>query len=162
MLVRTYPQLFIDLDGVLADFDRLAERILGYRPDRSVPERPEFWPTLRAYGTFFADMPLMQGAQAFWEDMKKLHPNPIILSGIPSEIESAEEQKRSWVWDNIGPANMIFCKSRHKRKYAKPGDILVDDWDKYRDRWEEWGGTFVLHTSNADSWDRVSRIMERA
>ena len=33
----------------------------------------------------------------------------------------------------------------------QPGDILIDDWPKYKHLWEEAGGIFILHTSAAQS-----------
>jgi uncharacterized protein YfaT (DUF1175 family) len=33
----------------------------------------------------------------------------------------------------------------------KPGDILIDDFDKYRHLWIEAGGIFIHHTSAAAS-----------
>jgi hypothetical protein len=29
----------------------------------------------------------------------------------------------------------------------RPGDILIDDFDKYRDLWIKAGGIFIHHTS---------------
>lgn len=37
-----------------------------------------------------------------------------------------------------------------KRLHMKPGDVLVDDYLKYRPRWEEAGGIFI-HYTDADS-----------
>ena len=33
-----------------------------------------------------------------------------------------------------------------KRLYMKPGDVLLDDYLKYHQRWEEAGGIFIYHT----------------
>jgi hypothetical protein len=53
---------------------------------------------------------------------------------------------------------MICCSSPEKKNYMKPGDILVDDWPRYRDLWENAGGVFILHTSAVDSIERVKAI----
>jgi hypothetical protein len=50
---------------------------------------------------------------------------------------------------------VIVCLARDKRDHCRPGDVLVDDQDRYRDLWEERGGIFVLHRSAADSVPRV-------
>jgi hypothetical protein len=37
-----------------------------------------------------------------------------------------------------------------KRLHMKPGDVLVDDYLKYRQLWEEAGGIFI-HYSDTDN-----------
>ena len=88
-----------------------------------------------------------------------MHPKPIILTGIARKPGCAEE-KREWVAKYIDPgAEVITCWSKDKRNHGKPGDILVDDWHKYRDLWEEMGGIFLLHTSAKDSLERLGEIL---
>jgi hypothetical protein len=41
--------------------------------------------------------------------------------------------------------------ARDKRNHCSPGDILVDDQLRHRERWEEAGGVFVHHKSAADT-----------
>jgi hypothetical protein len=142
-------QLFIDLDGVLADFDGFYETSFGIKPDRDAPEPPNFWQHIDGHGRFFRDMPPMPDALDLWRGANELHREPIILTGLPL-MASAEPQKREWVAEHIGSeARVICCRSKDKRNHARSGDVLVDDWKKYRHLWEEMGGVFVLHTSAA-------------
>jgi 5'(3')-deoxyribonucleotidase len=151
-------QLFVDLDGVLADFDRHYYEQFGIKTDRNAPEPPGFWTPIEQHGAFFATMPVIPDALRLWEGAKRLHPNPIILTGIP-RIENVQEHKRGWVHQHIDPhATVICCRSKDKRKHGKPGDVLVDDWHKYRHLWEEMGGVFVLHTSATASLCEVASI----
>lgn len=162
-------QPFIDLDGVLADFDGYFETVFGYRNDKDNPAlhtpeaQKDFWAKLASKPTFYADLPVMPDALELWEGMKELHPNPIILTGIPKSIHDVSEQKRQWVARHIDPsAQVITCFSAHKRHHAKPGDLLIDDWIKYRHLWEEMGGIFILHTSAATSLKEAARHLLRS
>jgi len=151
-------QLFIDLDGVLADFDGFYESSFGIRPDRDAPEPPDFWTHIEEHGRFFLDMPMMADAMKLWDGARVLHPNPIILTGLP-RMADAEPHKRAWVARHIGAdAPVICCRSRDKRLHGKPGDILVDDWQKYRHLWEEMGGVFVLHRSAESSLAQLAEL----
>ena len=152
-------RLFLDLDGVLADFDAHYEKTFGEKTDRSKPTPKNFWKNIANNGSFFRDLPMMPDALALWEGAKKLHPNPIILTGLTHVAsETTERHKREWVATHISPlARVIVCPSKDKRLHGKPGDILVDDWTKYRALWEEMGGVFVLHTSAEESLAAVEK-----
>lgn len=71
---------------------------------------------------------------------------PTILTGVPSSIPQAAEQKRAWVARFCGPSiRIITCASKDKYRHAAPGDILVDDWEKHRRAWLDAGGVWVTH-----------------
>lgn len=138
------PQLFLDLDGVLADFDGYYEDQFGVRPNQDTYEPPEFWDCIRSHGSFYRDQPLMKDAMVLWNAVS--HLNPIILSGIPYSIPRVSVQKRLWVTEHFGTGvRLICCPSREKRSYGRPGDVLVDDRLKYAGYWIEMGGVFVHH-----------------
>lgn len=157
---RPSPQLFVDLDGVLADFDGFIEKELGIVNNRD-NELPDFWDRVRGYrGRLYFDMAPMSYARDLWEALKPY--SPIILTGCPHSIEAAGADKREWVAKHIDPdARVITCKSRNKSLYAKPGDILLDDWAKYRDLWEKSGGIFLLHRDPTESIKMVRDVLTR-
>lgn len=139
-------QLFLDCDGVLADFDKAAEKIFGL-PPRAAEERigtPEFWAKIRQQRAFYRHLDLMPDARDLFNAVA--HLNPTILTGCPLG-GWAEKQKEDWAAQHFPGTKMITCLSAHKRDHMKPGDVLVDDYLKYRSRWEEAGGIFIHHTS---------------
>ena len=91
-------QLFIDLDGVLSDFDGYYEQCFGERPDRSRPsDPPGVWDNISGHGLFYASLPLMPDAFDLWRGARRCHPEPIILTGVPYSVQNAENHKRAWV-----------------------------------------------------------------
>lgn len=149
-------RLFIDLDGVLADFDAHYDALFGARLQRGT-DPPGFWDNIRGHGSFFADLPLMPDARALWEGLADL--GPVVLTGCPPEVPDAALQKRAWCRRHLGPGVVaVTCRSEEKRLHGRPGDVLVDDWVKYRHLWEGMGGVFVLHTSAAASVAEVRRV----
>lgn len=76
---RTQPRLFLDLDGVLADFEAAVHRLLHKRPE-DVPPRV-LWGTIRQQTDFFGRLAPMPDAHELWE-FSKPH-RPTILTGKP-------------------------------------------------------------------------------
>jgi hypothetical protein len=150
-------QLFLDCDGVLADFDTAAIRIFGQHPQKAEDElgTETFWRQLRESGRFFHDLPLLEDGLKLYEAVAHLH--PIILTGCPAG-GWAEPDKRTWAARHFPSVTMITCRSRDKRLHMKPGDILVDDFLKYRHLWLEAGGVFVHHTSTAESLRQLAEL----
>ena len=144
--------LFLDCDGVMADFNKQAEAVLGM-PPREFEDKfgtKEFWARLHAYPNFYRTMPVMPDAMELYEAVK--HLNPTILTGCPHGLW-AEPQKREWAAEHFPNVPVITCPSKDKRKYMQPGDIIIDDWKRYQPLWEEAGGVFILHTSAKESID---------
>lgn len=88
-------QLFLDCDGVLADFDTFAASIFGMHPRdfEDLHGDEKFWKALNSVDNFFEQLPLMHDAMHLWEATQKF--NPIILTGVPKEMPEAHEQ----IWD---------------------------------------------------------------
>lgn len=145
------PRLFLDCDGVLADFDRGAEAALGIPPRdfEARHGRAEFWRRLARQPGFFAGLPLLPDAMELWRGVE--HLGPVILTGLPLGGWAAP-QKMAWAARHFPQARMITTMARAKREHMEgPGDVLVDDSPAFRPLWEEAGGVFVLHRSAADT-----------
>ena len=144
-------QLFLDCDGVLADFDTAAELLFGQNSREAEAKlgTEEFWNRIRAMEDFYGRLPLLADARRLFEAVAHLH--PIILTGCPHG-GWAEPQKAAWAARHFPGVRIITCRSKDKRDSLKNrGDILVDDYLKYRHLWEEAGGVFVHHTSAQQS-----------
>jgi hypothetical protein len=137
-------RLCLYCDGVLADFDAGARRVLGMLP-RSFEKRhglPEFWRRLARASYFYAELPLLPDARHRFD--AAAHLDPIILTGCPRG-GWAEAQKERWAAEHFPGTLIITCMAVDKRHHAQAGDILVDDTLKHRHLWEQARGTFVHH-----------------
>ena len=141
-------QLFVDMDGVLADFDTGYEQVFGFRPSKA--DDNVDWDAVRAVEGFYENLPPMSDLAELWYYVKPL--SPIILTGVPSDVPEAADNKRAWVIKNLGPdVEVRCCRSREKSLHAAPGDILIDDWEKYKDLWLAVGGRWITHISASQS-----------
>lgn len=148
-------QLFLDMDGVLADFDKRAREIFGMEPHtfEETFGTKKFWSTLLTTEDLFNSFDPMPDAFDLWNATK--HLNPTVLTGVPRG-DWAAPQKRTWIARHLGEhVPVITCFARQKALHCKPGDVLVDDRPKFKDLWEKAGGTFVVHTSAAKSLDEL-------
>jgi 5'(3')-deoxyribonucleotidase len=138
------PQLFVDLDGVLADFDTGFELCFGVRPNQDNYEPPGMWDLVRNHGNFYRELPMMKDAHTLMRGLLVWHPQPIILTGIPHSIPRVVEQKIAWVEEHLGNQYpVICCPSVDKHKHGRPADILIDDRLKYSKHWINMGGIFI-------------------
>ena len=150
--------LFLDCDGVLADFDRGAEDVLGM-PPRAFEKRfglSAFWSKLARQPGFYANLPLRPDAKDLFAAVR--HLDPVILTGCPRG-GWAEKQKVSWAAEHFSGTKIITCMARDKRDHAVAGDVLVDDTLRHRARWEEMGGTFV-HFRSAEQANSDLKALE--
>jgi hypothetical protein len=142
------PQLFLDLDGVLADFEGGVAALLR-KPAKAYQAKHGpggFWKKLATTPDFYNTLALMPDAM-----------EPIILTGLPIG-KWAEPQKRAWAERHFPGVEVITTLARNKSKYCDQGDVLVDDQDKYREAWETAGGEFILHTSATESLKALRAI----
>lgn len=158
-------QLYLDCDGVLADFDRAATALLGMPPRLFEHQhgRSEFWTRLARAPDFYGSLPLMPDARQLFDAVR--HLDPIILTGLPRG-DWAAPQKIRWAASHFPGTRIITCLAADKRRHARRGDILVDDTLKYRMLWEKAGGIFVHHHSAASTiatlWQLAPVAMGRA
>ncbi|WP_240309544.1 MULTISPECIES: 5' nucleotidase, NT5C type [Sphingomonas] len=138
------PHLFLDCDGVLADFKAGAAKALGMSlaafDAKHGPNR--FWRKLAQFPDFYASLPLMPDAMVLFDGVK--HLKPTILTGMPLGNWAAP-QKVAWAAAHFPGVPIITCMARDKYRHMTGADVLVDDMLRHRDKWEDAGGIFVHH-----------------
>lgn len=154
-------QLFVDMDGVLADFDQHYLDCFGVECNKLLDNVD--WDLIKEWGNFYADIPPMKDMHQLWSYIEG-H-DPIIITGIPSSKKlmlEAEDNKRQWIRNHFGAAveqRAICCLSKDKCLHMKAkGDILIDDWEKYRHLWEAAGGRWITHFSADDTIERLKGL----
>jgi hypothetical protein len=147
-------QLYLDCDGVLADFNKKAIVIFGMDPEDydRMHGQEAFWKGINTNPNFFYELEEMADAHELYDAVK--HLNPIILTGIPKDMNEFENQKILWSAKKFGKEQRIICcRAAKKHTFAKPGDILIDDRIHYKKKWESVGGIWITHTSAKNSLD---------
>lgn len=149
-------QLFLDLDGVLVDFDAGVRLAVGKDPAELHPS--QMWPVLAKTPGFYDRLSWMADGRELWNAVA--HLEPTILTGLPMG-KWAEPQKRNWCSRELGnEVPVITGLSRHKAEMALAWlddngrreriPVLVDDRLRLAESWQAMGGRFILHL-NAQS-----------
>ena len=151
------PRLFLDADGVLADFDEGAKMLLGMTPRQFEAKhgRREFWRRIATAKNFYGALPEMPDARLLFAAVE--HLQPTILTGLPLG-KWAAPQKVEWAAEHFPGVPIITCMARDKHKHMKPGDVLVDDRENHRAAYESAGIIFVHHRSAEDSIKQLAKI----
>ncbi|CAA9503053.1 MAG: hypothetical protein AVDCRST_MAG44-932 [uncultured Sphingomonas sp.] len=151
------PRLFLDADGVLADFDEGARRLFGMDAARFEAKhgRREFWKRLAAAKNFYGSLPEMSDARLLFDPVE--HLKPTILTGLPLGSWAAP-QKVKWAAEHFPGVPIVTCMARDKHKHMRPGDVLVDDRENHRAAYEAAGVVFVHHRSAVDSLRQLAEL----
>ena len=151
--VKKYYNIYVDLDGVLVDFETTAQELTGITvAGASKQQMNKFWKHIELHvadgGEFFARMKPMKDAMRLWQFLAKHHPTILSATG---HIKGAAGEKRAWVVSHLGASaakSALFVRDgKDKAKYATPDSILIDDRAKAIDPWVAAGGIGILHKS---------------
>lgn len=141
------PHIFLDLDGVLADFDLHAHQENKIFPDGKLKYDEldyKWWSTIPAF----------EGAKAFYDATRKMG-TVKFLTG-PMVNEECFSGKAHWVQEFVPERgkfalkDLIICPSSDKAYLARSNHILVDDREANIKAWEAAGGIGIHHTGNLD------------
>lgn len=125
--------IYIDMDGVVADFDGYVSKQLGrsvHWTDRTITKSE--WAELTAIGDLYWRLPLLANATALVGYCSSIEPkyNVEFLTALPSKttMPEAEDDKTRWIKKYFPTYKVNFGPfSTDKWKWCKPGDILIDD-----------------------------------
>ncbi len=141
-------RLYIDLDGVLADFDGAFLETFGFDHRDPSTSDAEMWAAIHSHGSYFRGLPPCLGALEFFESVRHLDPH--ILTACPkSDYANVAYQKIGWVREHLGAGVTVLPSPGGQAKplfMRAKGDILIDDFAKNCRAWSEHGGVAIQHS----------------
>ncbi|OUT96111.1 MAG: hypothetical protein CBC01_08440 [Betaproteobacteria bacterium TMED41] len=171
-MANSKPIVYLDMDGVLADFFGGVEFLYGV----------EHWKELtndktkdlkkqvidRITGTdFFAVLPKFPTADALIDMVKKFTGGNFSINTSPlrGDHENSAKYKKVWIANNIETPDNIIVTGR-KETYAKDKgtgtpNILIDDRPVNIQRWQAAGGYGILYQANRDPLSKVQQALEK-
>ena len=151
-------RLYLDLDGVMADFDTHFFNEFGIYQERMSEDRK--WDLIKNCNSWFLNIPLMKGAAEFFKYAVRNF-EVIILTSCPKTMyEVAALEKRDWVYKHLGDVVVLpVWGGTNKRLFMHArGDILVDDKEVNCMAWEEFGGRAIVHKDFTDTIYRLESM----
>lgn len=144
-------RIFLDMDGVLADFDGAFLSLFG-KTCEQCESKNEMWRLIHGHDEFFYNLPKMEGAIDLYDtavSYSNEYSRPIILTSAgSSDFHHVAQQKRRWIQSHIDNSALIITVKDGLDKAAfvhNAGDILIDDWRKNCEAWEAVGGVSVKY-----------------
>ena len=166
------PVVYLDMDGVLADFFGGVELLYGVEHwkqltnDKTKDLKKEV--INRIQGTdFFAVLPKFPTADTLIDMVKEFTGGNFSINTSPlrGDHENSAKYKKLWISNNIQQPDDIIVTGR-KESYAKDKasgtpNILIDDRPVNIQRWQAAGGYGILYQANRDSLDKVKQALDQ-
>lgn len=158
--------IFLDMDGVVADFDTFASNLLGRKigwHESKFDLTKDEWEKLSSVDRLYYNLPLMTDATKLVAYVKSLSTRFTVqfLTAVPrrTTMPDARADKQAWVDKYFPGMRMDIGPFSHdKQKWCKPGDILIDDRPSNIEEWKAAGGIAIYHTGDVDA--TIKRINE--
>ena len=151
-------KIFLDMDGVLVDFDQQFQELTGMMPRAFEAKHGSkgFWEAIETAGVgFWRGMEWMPGGEALYNRVSKF--DHALLSS-PSRSETSKIGKRLWRRDKTPNTKLILSRSYLKKNYAAPNHILIDDREDNIQQWRDAGGIGILYTSAAQANKELDKL----
>lgn len=147
-------KVYLDLDGVFADFWGKVCDIFGGEPENN----KMIWDRLKDVPNLFLDLkPLPYTRVMFRAIYQKYGDRCEILSSIPRPdnfLVTAPVDKIKWVRRYLNDSIVVNIVSNHseKQKFCQGKDyVLIDDYAKNINEWNAKGGVGILH----EDWNKT-------
>ena len=142
-------KIYCDLDGVLIDFNKGYEKLTGLELGNEHRSDSNFWEPINNAGyDFWVNLEWMSDGHKLWDFISPY--NPEILSA-PSRQTESRIAKHDWVERELPGVHLILRSAKHKKDFASPNSILIDDREDNVKGWIDAGGKGILHTSADDT-----------
>lgn len=128
-------KIYLDMDKVLADFDKQIQMLMGKNYGKRLPN-DEFWNLILNTPNFWENLPVMPHAHLLFDVVKAF--------GVPVEILTAPSRtdymrcyagKIIWAKKNGFNVPVNFARAGYKHFYAEPGSLLIDDNEMNIEMW---------------------------
>ena len=159
--------IYLDIDGVIADFNQRFIDISGMTPDeyRDKYDNKKFWDLIDEENKvrFWAGIPVMVGAKKL-VDYVSQYDYEILTA--PSIKKQSRLGKMIWLrkihsdlFPDTPKVNFKPAKQKHQVKpNLTKSDILIDDKASTINTWNSTGGTGILYTSAEDAIKQLKQL----
>lgn len=160
-------EVFMDMDGPLADFNRFLEThpdVLRLREGGS--DHEVSWQYIwKEYPEVFLNLEPAKGWKDLWNVAKDIDKenDPIVITAISTiDPYRGTWQKQFWLMKMFGQMfpPSIVCLRSHKKDYARANRILVDDSEQNISEWIKNGGIGVLYRNHTQAIEELKFIAD--
>lgn len=163
-MIIEHIKIYVDLDGVLADFAGAVKERFG-KEMAQIPKNV-LWSKVQHYNDshepWFYSLPKMHDADVLWQFLVQNFKNIEILSASGTTPRDASGQKKAWVGEHFGwdVKTNIVLSAKEKAAFAAPNTILIDDTARAVNPFIQAGGMAVLHTNTRSTISALNVLMD--
>lgn len=144
------------MDGVLVDFDKGYKDLTGVVLDGEHRSDDHFWDPINDAGyDFWINLPWASDGKRLWKYIEKY--NPELLSA-PSRQTESRVAKNDWVNRELPGVHLILRSAKHKKDFAAPNAILIDDRLDNVQGWRDAGGIGIHHINTKHTIDQLKSL----
>jgi hypothetical protein len=163
---KTEYKIYVDMDGVVADFDQRFKDLSGMLPREFEAKygKDAFWDFIdegKNKLKFWVGIPPMSDAKQLIDYVSKY--NYEMLTA-PSTKKQSLMGKGLWMINQTKNGlfpfkpKINYKSAKNKKDFAAPNHILIDDREDTINNWNASGGIGILHTSAANTISQLKKL----
>ena len=160
-------KIYLDMDGVICNFEKRYEELFGMKPAEADRDRKEWTKNWEQFCTTheFATLDWWPGGIILLDHLKRTNVPVEILSssGGKKFHEQVQADKISWLKDHniLYKPNIVPGRS-YKTAYARPDTVLIDDTPDIIDAFNKAGGHGILHKDVYITIETLDQLLKTA
>jgi hypothetical protein len=160
---KNIMKIYLDMDGVLTDFEKRYVEKFGEFPKEVDRRRKHFWSNWKKFvdDADFETLEKHKHADELLQAVRSLKLPVEILSssGGGYSHEIVTDQKKVWLAKHgIDYVANIVPGGGHKAEFAGAWNILIDDTEHVIERYRKAGGTAIHHTDIATTIAQLHKL----
>jgi FMN phosphatase YigB (HAD superfamily) len=154
--MKSEYKIYCDMDGVLVDFDKGYKDLTGVELDGEHRSDDHFWDPINDAGyDFWINLPWASDGKRLWTYIEKYSPE---LLSAPSRQTESRVAKNDWVNRELPGTHLILRSAKHKKDFAAPNAILIDDRLDNIQGWRDAGGIGIHHINTKHTIDQLKSL----
>ena len=157
-------KIFVDMDGVLADFVKGVEGAKYLNGPLTCDQDYDEKKIELSNNGLFRNLPVMPGMEKLIKHVDQTaHHWEILTASGEINREVVVKDKLKWIKKHVGPNVIVTAtiKGRDKAVFARPNHVLIDDRKDNIEAWEQAGGIGVLHTDADNTINQLKKLKRR-
>ena len=157
-------EIYVDMDGVLADFFGEWAKAMGKKSFRDIEDPEAAIGKIKDIKDFWLNLPVLPQAKQLLTLIKKVKGKYKICTSPLADDPRSEPHKREWVKKNLAffpPEEVIVTHNKPKWATQKDGtpNILIDDYGVNINNWEAAGGIGFKYKDH--KFDRTAKDIKQ-
>ena len=157
------PTIYCDMDQVLVNLLKGAEKVLGYPLDqyKNPEQKQDRWKKINAVKGFWENLEWMPNAKKLYQSITRYDAK--VLSAYTNKDPNSKIGKMKWLSKNTNfkRKDIHLVLRSQKQNYAVSDgnpNVLIDDHPKNIREWESKGGIGIHHTSVSKTMGELKRL----